>query len=93
MLHAYIVMTLAALFHAARPLFARGVTLLSGHKSCGRVAMGSFLDTPKTEKETERYANERLKCAVSSMQGWRIEMEVSPRFAPAFVPVPQRTLV
>ncbi len=38
--------------------------------------MGSFLDTPKTEKETERFENERLKCAVSSMQGWRVEMEV-----------------
>jgi len=38
--------------------------------------MGSFLDTPKTEKETERHSNGRLKCAVSSMQGWRIEMEV-----------------
>lgn len=37
--------------------------------------MGSFLDTPKTEKETERFENERLKCAVSSMQGWRVEME------------------
>lgn len=37
--------------------------------------MGSFLDTPKTEKETERHASSHLKCAVSSMQGWRIEME------------------
>ena len=33
------------------------------------------MDTPKTEKETERFENERLKCAVSSMQGWRVEME------------------
>lgn len=37
--------------------------------------MGSFLDTPKTEKETERHENARLRCAVSSMQGWRVEME------------------
>ena len=44
--------------------------------------MGSFLDTPKTEKETERFSNGRLQGAVSSMQGWRIEMEVSPQRRP-----------
>lgn len=37
--------------------------------------MGAFLDKPKTEKQNEDGAGNGLRYAVSSMQGWRIEME------------------
>jgi len=37
--------------------------------------MGSFLDKPKTEKHTEKGSGNGLRFGVSSMQGWRIEME------------------
>jgi len=37
--------------------------------------MGAFLDKPKTEKHSERGAGNGLHYALSSMQGWRIEME------------------
>lgn len=37
--------------------------------------MGAFLDKPKTEKQNDEGAGNGLRFAVSSMQGWRIEME------------------
>lgn len=37
--------------------------------------MGAFLDKPKTEKFTERGAGNGLRFGLSSMQGWRVEME------------------
>lgn len=37
--------------------------------------MGAFLDKPKTEKHNESGSGNGLKYALSSMQGWRIEME------------------
>lgn len=37
--------------------------------------MGAFLDKPKTEKNTESGSGNGLRYGVSSMQGWRVEME------------------
>lgn len=37
--------------------------------------MGAFLDKPKTEKYNESNAGAGLRYGLSSMQGWRIEME------------------
>ena len=37
--------------------------------------MGAFLDKPKTEKHTEEGFGNGLRFGLSSMQGWRIEME------------------
>ena len=37
--------------------------------------MGAFLDKPKTEKEVSKGSGNGLKYGLSSMQGWRIEME------------------
>ncbi|XP_059086912.1 protein phosphatase 1A-like [Tigriopus californicus] len=37
--------------------------------------MGAFLDKPKTEKYNESNAGGDLRYGLSSMQGWRIEME------------------
>lgn len=37
--------------------------------------MGAFLDKPKTEKEVSKGSGNGLLYGVSSMQGWRIEME------------------
>ena len=37
--------------------------------------MGAFLDKPKTEKYNESNVGGGLKYGLSSMQGWRIEME------------------
>jgi len=37
--------------------------------------MGAFLDKPKTEKYNESRSVSHLKYGISSMQGWRIEME------------------
>ena len=37
--------------------------------------MGAFLDKPKTEKHNERGSGNGLRFALSSMQGWRVEME------------------
>ncbi|XP_078492667.1 protein phosphatase 1A-like [Ciona intestinalis] len=39
--------------------------------------MGAFLDKPKIEKQTERGHGNELEYAVSSMQGWRVDMEDS----------------
>lgn len=38
--------------------------------------MGSFLDKPKTEKDTHVQNGNGLRVGVSAMQGWRIDMEV-----------------
>ena len=40
--------------------------------------MGAFLDKPKTEKETFIFSGNGLHAAVTAMQGWRVDMEVSP---------------
>jgi len=37
--------------------------------------MGAFLDKPKTEKHNEKGGGNNLSYGLSSMQGWRIEME------------------
>ncbi|KAG7492504.1 hypothetical protein MATL_G00015270 [Megalops atlanticus] len=37
--------------------------------------MGAFLDKPKTEKHTAHGAGNGLRYGLSSMQGWRVEME------------------
>lgn len=37
--------------------------------------MGAFLDKPKTEKHSEHGSGNGLSYGLSSMQGWRIEME------------------
>lgn len=37
--------------------------------------MGAYLDKPKTEKENECGSGNGLKYGISSMQGWRLEME------------------
>jgi protein phosphatase 1B len=37
--------------------------------------MGAFLDKPKTEKYNESQSGAGLRYGLSSMQGWRIEME------------------
>jgi len=37
--------------------------------------MGAFLDKPKTEKHTEVGTGNGLRYGLSSMQGWRVEME------------------
>lgn len=37
--------------------------------------MGTFLDKPKTEKHNEHGSGNGLSYGVSSMQGWRVEME------------------
>lgn len=37
--------------------------------------MGAFLDKPKTDKYNEQGTGNGLRYALSSMQGWRIEME------------------
>lgn len=41
--------------------------------------MGTFLDKPKTEKHNEHGAGNGLRYGVSSMQGWRVEMEDAHR--------------
>lgn len=41
------------------------------------VVMGSYLNKPKTDKESEDLENGLLMCGVSSMQGWREKQEVS----------------
>lgn len=38
--------------------------------------MGSFLDKPKTEKNTERHEGNGMRVGMSDMQGWRVDMEV-----------------
>lgn len=37
--------------------------------------MGAFLDKPKTEKHNENGGGNGLRFGLSSMQGWRVEME------------------
>ena len=40
-------------------------------------AMGAFLDKPKVEKQNEVGKGNEIEYAVSSMQGWRVDMEDS----------------
>merc|ERR1712088_1065611 len=44
-------------------------------KNKGQRTMGAFLDKPKTEKYNESKTGAGLRYGLSSMQGWRIEME------------------
>lgn len=37
--------------------------------------MGAFLDKPKTDKHNEGGVGNTLRYGLSSMQGWRVEME------------------
>ena len=37
--------------------------------------MGAFLEKPNTEKENEHGSGNGLRYGLSSMQGWRVEME------------------
>lgn len=39
--------------------------------------MGAYLSTPCTEKDSSDEKTELLNCGASSMQGWRINQEVS----------------
>lgn len=39
------------------------------------LTMGAFLDKPKTDKHNEHGIGNGLQYGLSSMQGWRIEME------------------
>eukprot|EP01025_Chloroclados_australasicus_P022770 TRINITY_DN23343_c0_g1_i10.p1 TRINITY_DN23343_c0_g1~~TRINITY_DN23343_c0_g1_i10.p1 ORF type:complete len:435 (+),score=73.65 TRINITY_DN23343_c0_g1_i10:275-1579(+) len=39
--------------------------------------MGTYLSTPKTEKEVEEESNEYFDYGVAAMQGWRVNMEDS----------------
>ena len=39
------------------------------------VDMGAFLDKPKTDKHNECGEGNGLRYGLSSMQGWRVEME------------------
>ena len=39
--------------------------------------MGAFLDKPKVEKTNEEGKGNEMEYAVSSMQGWRVDMEDS----------------
>ena len=41
--------------------------------------MGAFLDKPKTEKHTEVQHSASVRAGLTSMQGWRIEQEVSSK--------------
>ncbi|CAL5440374.1 unnamed protein product [Camellia sinensis] len=41
----------------------------------GKVEMGVYLSTPKTEKASEDGENDKLRYGLSSMQGWRSTME------------------
>lgn len=42
--------------------------------------MGAVLDKPITEKETQRVSGNDMTAGISSMQGWRLTMEVSRIF-------------
>ncbi|CAH8490267.1 unnamed protein product [Heterobilharzia americana] len=49
--------------------------------------MGAFLDKPKTEKVVDMGQGNGLRYAISSMQGWRVEME-DAHVAKSELPVP-----
>ena len=38
--------------------------------------MGAYLSTPKREKDSFDYKNDRFSYGASSMQGWRVSQEV-----------------
>ena len=40
-----------------------------------QVIMGAFLDKPKMEKHNAQGQGDGLRYGLSSMQGWRVEME------------------
>lgn len=40
--------------------------------------MGAYLSEPITEKISTDEVSDRLSCGSSSMQGWRVNQEVSP---------------
>lgn len=54
-----------------------GLATDCGARVTAAVVMGSYLNKPKTDKESEDMENDRLMCGVSSMQGWREKQEVS----------------
>lgn len=39
--------------------------------------MGAYLSTPRTEKDSSDEKTDEMLCGASSMQGWRINQEVS----------------
>lgn len=49
--------------------------------------MGAFLDKPKTEKHNEDGEGNGLKYGLSSMQGWRVEMEDAHTALPSLVSI------
>lgn len=51
--------------------------------------MGSFLDKPKTEKTTDRCEGNELRCGVSEMQGWRVDMEDAHSTVPVVAAKPE----
>ena len=53
----------------------RSARHLINQSETATAAMGAFLDKPKTEKYNESQAGAGLRYGLSSMQGWRIEME------------------
>ncbi|XP_032803939.1 protein phosphatase 1B-like isoform X1 [Petromyzon marinus] len=61
---------LARLCQAAAALAISGLVVSSVFSR-----MGAFLDKPKTEKHTTHGGGNGLRYALSSMQGWRVEME------------------
>lgn len=62
----------------ARVEFPRGHAKETGTGADGRsYVMGAYLDTPDTNKESRDAENDRLKCGVSSMRGWRQKQEAS----------------
>lgn len=52
-----------------------GQCLLAAPFDCQSFEMGAFLDKPKTDKHNETGVGNGLRFGLSSMQGWRVEME------------------
>jgi len=46
-----------------------------GSDSDGEARMGVYLSTPKTDKVSADGENDRVRFGLSSMQGWRANME------------------
>ncbi|ELW47292.1 Protein phosphatase 1B [Tupaia chinensis] len=61
------------------PAFPEGLVVqdngLSATSGDSLLNMGAFLDKPKTEKHNAHGAGNGLRYGLSSMQGWRVEME------------------
>jgi hypothetical protein len=49
--------------------------LMSSSSYVQLINMGIYLSTPKTDKFSEDGENDKLKLGLSSMQGWRANME------------------